>query len=267
VHLTEGFDFLGFHVRRFGNGKLIIKPSTAAVQRIRERLRTEMRALRGANAAAVLQRLNPIIRGWAAYYRSVVSKHVFTTLDAYVWWLAFKWAVRSHRNKPKHWVKARYFGAFNTARRDNWVFGDRATGAYLTKFAWTKIVRHQMVDGYASPDDPKLAGYWAARRRRSSPPPLNRDGRRLITRQRGRCPLCGNLLLPATTEPQHPDDWEQWITATRQAVRAKALTLHAGRDEQDDLVVLHLVHADCARHHARRGSPALQHARNAPGLA
>ena len=105
--------------------KLIIKPSKAAVQRIRERLRTEMRAPRGANAAAVLQRLNPVIRGWAAYYRTVVSKRVFTTLDSYVWWLAFKWAVRSHRNKPKHWVKSRYFGAFNKARRDNWVFGDR----------------------------------------------------------------------------------------------------------------------------------------------
>jgi RNA-directed DNA polymerase len=70
------------------------------MQRIRERSRTEMRVLRGTNAAAVLQRLNPIIRGWAAYYRTVVSKHAFTTLVAYVWWLAFKWAVRSHRNKP-----------------------------------------------------------------------------------------------------------------------------------------------------------------------
>jgi RNA-directed DNA polymerase len=266
VHLTEGFDFLGFHIRRYANGKLIIKPSKAAVRRIRERLRTEMRALRGANAAAVLQRLNPIIRGWAAYYRTVVSQHAFTTLDAYVWWLAFKWAVRSHRNKPKHWVRARYFGAFNAARRDNWVFGDRATGAYLTKFAWTKIVRHQMVDGFASPDDPKLTGYWAARRRRSKPP-LNRDGQRLIMRQRGRCPLCGNLLLHADTEPQHPDEWAQWITATRKAVRAKALNIHAGRGGSDDHLMLHLVHADCARWHARRGSPALLPTRGTSGLA
>ncbi|WP_268952039.1 group II intron maturase-specific domain-containing protein [Saccharopolyspora elongata] len=267
VHLTEGFDFLGFHVRRYANGKLIIKPSKAAVQRIRNRLRTEMRSLRGANAASVLQRLNPVIRGWAAYYRTVVSKHVFTTLDAYVWWLVFKWAVRSHRNKPKHWVKARYFGAFNKARRDNWVFGDRHTGAYLTKFAWTKIVRHQMVDSYASPDDPKLTGYWTARRRRSGKPPLNRDGQHMIARQRGRCPLCGNLLLHANAEPQHPDEWEQWITATRKAVRAKALTVHMGRGESDDRAVLHLVHADCARQHARRGSPALLHARDTSGLA
>jgi RNA-directed DNA polymerase len=267
VHLSEGFDFLGFNVRRYPNGKLIIKPSKAAVQRIRKRLRTEMRALRGANSAAVLQKLNPIIRGWAAYYRTVVAKHVFTTLDAYLWWLAFKWAVRGHRNKPKHWVTARYFGAFNPARRDNWVFGDRHTGAYLTKFAWTKIVRHQMVDGFASPDDPTLTGYWATRRRRHNTTPLNRDGRRLITRQRGRCPLCGTLLLAAAAEPQHPDEWEQWITATRKAVRAKALTVQPGRGESDGLTVLHLVHADCARRHARRGNPALHHPRDTSGLA
>jgi RNA-directed DNA polymerase len=67
VHLTEGFDFLGVNVRRYRNGKLLIKPSPTAVKRIRKRLATEMRTLRGSNAAAVIARLNPIIRGWAAY--------------------------------------------------------------------------------------------------------------------------------------------------------------------------------------------------------
>jgi RNA-directed DNA polymerase len=61
VHLDDGVDFLGFNVRRY-RGKLLIKPGTAAVKRIRERLSTEMRALRGHNAAMVLIRLNPIIR-------------------------------------------------------------------------------------------------------------------------------------------------------------------------------------------------------------
>jgi len=71
VCLDGGFDFLGFNVRRY-RGKLLIKPSKAAVRQVRERLRTELRSLRGTNAAAVLQRLNPIIRGWSAYYRGVV---------------------------------------------------------------------------------------------------------------------------------------------------------------------------------------------------
>src|ERR1022692_1985765 len=81
VRLDEGFDFLGFNVRRYPNRKLLIKPSKAAVRRIRERLASEMRTLRGGNAMAVIARLNPVIRGWAAYYRGVVSCQVFGSLD------------------------------------------------------------------------------------------------------------------------------------------------------------------------------------------
>jgi RNA-directed DNA polymerase len=67
-------------VRRY-RGTLLITPSRQAVRRIRERLSTEMRSLRGTNAEAVIARLNPIIRGWTAYYRNAVSSKVFTDLD------------------------------------------------------------------------------------------------------------------------------------------------------------------------------------------
>lgn len=83
VHVEQGFDFLGFNIRRY-RGKLLIKPSSVAVKRIRQRLAGEVRSLRGTNAEAVIRRLNPIIRGWAAYYRSVVSKQVFSTVDNHV---------------------------------------------------------------------------------------------------------------------------------------------------------------------------------------
>jgi RNA-directed DNA polymerase len=119
VTLDDGFDFLGFTVRRQSD-KLLIKPSKAALRRIRERLRTEMSALRGANATAVIVRLNPIIRGWAAYYRTVVSNDAFTVLDRYLWRLTYKWAKHGHPNKPRHWIINRYFGAFNKSRRDRW---------------------------------------------------------------------------------------------------------------------------------------------------
>ncbi len=57
VHLEEGgFDFLGFNVRRYHGRLVLIKPSKEAVRRIRKRLRTEMRALRGSNAAGVLKK-------------------------------------------------------------------------------------------------------------------------------------------------------------------------------------------------------------------
>jgi RNA-directed DNA polymerase len=84
VHLDDGVDFLGFNVRRY-RGKLLIKPSKTAVKRIKARLSAEMKALRGHNAQMVLIRLNPIIRGWSAYYRHCVSARVFNELDWHMW--------------------------------------------------------------------------------------------------------------------------------------------------------------------------------------
>ena len=113
MHLSEGFDFLGFNIRRYA-AKLLIKPSTAAIRRLRKRLATEMRRLRGSNAGAVLARLNPIIRGWAAYYRGAVSSKTFGELDDYAWKLTWRWAKRSHSGKPKGWVTDRYFWFFSS---------------------------------------------------------------------------------------------------------------------------------------------------------
>jgi RNA-directed DNA polymerase len=241
VTLDQGFDFLGFTVRR-QSGKLLIKPSKAALRRIRERLRTEMRALRGANAATVLFRLNPIIRGWAAYYRTAVSSEAFSALDRYLWRLTYKWAKHGHPNKSKHWVVNRYFGAFNKARRDRWVFGDRASGAYLTKFAWTGIDR--MVKGASSPDDAALAQYWANRRRRAVPQPMDQLSLRLLTKQAGRCPSCGDLLLHADHPPQTPFEGERWVRVTGKALRKQSL-IYRKRDGSGETSSLRLTHARC----------------------
>src|SRR4029077_14523633 len=103
----------------------------------------------------------------------------------------------------------RYFGRYNKSRQDHWVLGDRASGAYMPKLAWTKIVRHPLIRGRASPDDPAQASYWAERRRKSRPL-LDPSTLSLLRRQNGRCPLCGDLLLHADREPQSPHEWEQW---------------------------------------------------------
>ena len=58
--------------------------------------------MHGSNAAAVIFRLNPIVRGWPAYYRSVVSGRIFTGLDHHVWHLTYRWARRSHPNKSSN---------------------------------------------------------------------------------------------------------------------------------------------------------------------
>ena len=264
VTLDQGFDFLGFNARRY-HGKLLIKPSKAAVRRIRERLRSEVRSLRGANAQAVIARLNPIIRGWSAYYRTAVSSEVFAALDHYLWKLTYKWAKHSHPNKPTRWIIRRYFGAFNRSRQDRWVFGDRDSGVYLLRFSWTKIVRHQMVRGTSSPDDPALASYWADRRRKG-PRQLDIASLRLLQAQHGRCPQCGDLLLDADRPPQSPRQWEQWLTVTRKAVIHNAIVLRA--DGKPDEATLRLLHAHCHRALARKHkSPALLPANEPSGLA
>jgi RNA-directed DNA polymerase len=245
VHLDDGVDFLGFNVRRY-RGKLLIKPSKAAVKRIRERLSAEMTALRGSNAQAVLIRLNPIIRGWSAYYRHCVSARVFNELDNHVWKLTYKWATWTHPHKGKRWVTSRYFGAYNPARRDRWVFGDRDSGAYLHKFAWTKITRHTLVKGWAAPDDPALASYWAARRRRGRPP-LAPPWLRMLQRQDGRCPPCGGLLLHADKEPQHPDEWEQWARAVPRAITSQAIAPDTEPGNNGRPAALRLIHTGCRR--------------------
>ena len=143
------------------------------------------------------------------------------------------------------------------------MFGNRA-GAddggsvpHLIKFGWTPIVRHQMVTGTASPDDPDLIDYWAARRRRVTPP-LDSYNLRLLTRQDGRCPLCRDHLLSPAQPPQSPRDWERWWQGVaRRAIAAEHLVHHDG-DGTKDVKRTRLIHASCRRelHTRTRRMPA-----------
>ncbi|WTO35960.1 group II intron reverse transcriptase/maturase [Streptomyces achromogenes] len=250
VHLEDGFDFLGFNLRRYPVGKLLIKPSKAAVKRHRERLSEVMHGLRGSNEKAVIVKLNPIIRGWAAYYRGVVAAEVFKDIDIHMWKLTYKWARFRHPKKSKHWISGRYFGKYNKFRNDYWVFGDRDSGTFLVKSSWTPIVRHTLVKGAASRDDPSLTEYWIKRRRRIKPA-LDSYNLRLLDRQEGRCPLCGENVLTPYQPPQSPLEWERWWKViARKAISADYLR-HVGRmTPRGDQT--RLVHAECARRHAAR---------------
>jgi RNA-directed DNA polymerase len=161
-------------------------------------------------------------------------------------------------------VIARYYGTFNKARRDQWVFGDRSNGAYLRKFAWTRIIRHQIVKGAASLDDPALTAYWANRRRKTPPPLIGGASLRLIGAQDGRCWLCGGSLLPADDQPQSPHEWEQWLAAVRTTTTKVAVRKDGSSNETEP----RLIHAHCRERHTRNGnSPALLPANEPSGLA
>ncbi|WP_370949242.1 group II intron maturase-specific domain-containing protein [Amycolatopsis sp. cg5] len=260
VHLDEGYDFLGFNIRRY-NGKLLIKPSREAVFRIKRRLRAEIRGHRGHETKALLRTLNPIVRGWAAYYRTVVSKKIFQDLDHYVFHLLYRWGLHRHPNKSRRWIVSRYFGRFNKSRNEKWVFGDHVTGAYLHHFGWTKIVRHIMVTGTSSVDDPTLTDYWADRRRRRFSP-VDNTTLRLLKQQQGTCWVCGDYLLHADRQPESPQEWERWLRVVKKAMRSN----HIATRPPDEPIKeqIYLIHAYCRTGFRRQDQSS---ARSPSGLA
>jgi RNA-directed DNA polymerase len=129
------------------------------------------------------------------------------------------------------------------------VFGDHDSGAYLRKFAWTKIVRHEMVTGTASPDDPTLADYWAERQHKGSLSLVDVRTRRALREQQGRCPLCRDFLLHAEHEPRSPRGWEQWLTTVRKAIKHHAIAEPATIGGPPDDIRIRLVHAQCLKLH------------------
>lgn len=243
--IDAGFDFLSFTIRRYyvqGGTKVLTRPSREALKKIRRRNADELRVLRGASPAEVVGTLNPIIRGQAFYFRPGASKKAYQALDNHLWQHLYKWARRRHPKKSRRWVTARYFGLFHPTRSNQWVFGDRDSGAYLQYYAWTKIVRHVPVPGRHSPDDPALAQYWADRRRKRKPPQIAETWQRDLRIQQGLCPLCGEPLLYVDRPPDSLTQWETWYRGIRKALAHQAIT-----ERGSGRTTYRLVHTHCAR--------------------
>ncbi len=201
VHLTEGFNFLGFNIRHHAapqtsksGYKLLIKPSRESVAQIRSNLRQNWIDLKGHSVHDVIQRLNPIIRGQANYYRIGVASETFSALDNWMFQRQVRWVNHTHPNKPTHWKKERYWGRLKQARQDYWVFGNKQTGAYLWKYSWFPIQRHTLVKGSASQDDPTLRNYWE-KRATAGAKSLSFRFQEVARRQGFRCEVCGDSLF------------------------------------------------------------------------
>jgi RNA-directed DNA polymerase len=172
AHITEGFDFLGQHVRRYPNGKLFIKPARKSIRSLLVRVKEIIREHDGSTAHLLIVRLNPVIRGWASYHRHVVSKRIFARVDATIFRMLWKWARARHPRKPRRWIKRKYFERVGT--RDWWFFGESADKEprfqHLRLFhaAAVRIVRHVLVKSDVNPYDPRWAKYLEQRSSRRS---------------------------------------------------------------------------------------------------
>src|SRR5208283_3474664 len=58
THITEGFDFLGQHIRRYPNGKLLIKPARKSIRSLLVRVKEIIRAHYGSTAHLLIVHLN-----------------------------------------------------------------------------------------------------------------------------------------------------------------------------------------------------------------
>lgn len=196
-HIQEGFNFLGFNLRHYPvtsrtGWKLLIKPSKESVEDFKYRLKQEWFKLIGQNVGAVVKKLRPIIVGWGNYYRTVVSKETFNSLDNWMFNRTYRWCKRTHPHKGFDWIRKTYFGRRLAGRQHNWIFGGEK--GYLPKLAWIPIKRHILVKHEASPDDPSLLAYWEWRdEKKAELLPTSRQ-RELAKRQKGRCSHCQESL-------------------------------------------------------------------------
>jgi len=173
VHLRDGFDFLGFNVRHYkdrradSGWKLLITPSKRSVEKLKEKLRAIWRRGLHWPLDILLLQLNPVVRGWANYFRAHVATATFNELDRWMFHRQVRYVKRVHSRKNWSWLRSRYWSGQHPTRRDRWIFAAPDTGRYLLKFRWVRIRRHTLVKGSASPDDPALQEYWAWRRARA----------------------------------------------------------------------------------------------------
>ena len=170
VHLDEGFDFLGFNLRRYRNGKLLIKPSKAAIKRFRNGSPTRC-AHCAAQRAAVIATAQPDHSGLGRLLPGGgVQQGVRTRWTTTCGSSPTSGPARATRTSRRTGSSAATSAGSTSSGTTGGCSATATTGAYLPKLAWTDIVRHTLVTGRASPDDPALTDYWAARRRKVKPP-------------------------------------------------------------------------------------------------
>jgi RNA-directed DNA polymerase len=169
THISQGFDFLGFNVRKYGQ-KLLTKPAKKNVKEFVNTIRADIKANATAKTETLINLLNPKIRGWANYYRHGVSKATFSKVDCDIFKAIWAWSKRRHPCKGQSWIKNKYFCR---VEHDNWVFNaglQPAGGRYkllrLMRTTAIPIVRHIKVRAEAQPYDPKYYEYFESRARR-----------------------------------------------------------------------------------------------------
>jgi RNA-directed DNA polymerase len=164
THINDGFDFLGFNVRKYKN-KCLTKPKKDSVKSIYSSIRECVTSNKTVTRKRLIQMIKPKIKGWANFFSHAASKRTFALLDNKMFKLLWKWACHRHPNKSKHWIKKQYF---QSKGNQHWVFmaTDKTTQIELPRFDATKIIRHNKVISLSNPYDREWDTYFDKRARK-----------------------------------------------------------------------------------------------------
>ena len=200
VHIDEGFNYLGFNARHY-NGKLLIKPQKEKVLAFCKKIGETIRKLKSVKQETLIQKLNPILRGFANYYQGKVSKKTFSYIGHRVWKYLWNWCKRRHLKRRLKWVKKKYF---REIRGVDWTFCCETEGRkgkkrflFLYDIAKTPIIRHVKVKGTLSPFDPDEAEYWEKRRTKLGNTKWAKGSKyeQVAKQQNWKCPNCEKHLI------------------------------------------------------------------------
>ncbi len=161
-HMNDGFDFLGFNVRKYKD-KLLIKPANSSISKIKSKIRDLIEMNKTIKTEDLIRQLNPILRGWGINYRHVVSKAIFGKIDHEIWKMTWQWAKRRHPKKMLKWIKIKYFQSIGSRR---WVFREKDNPISLLKLSDIPIRRHIKIKANANPYDPEWHEYFIKRSQR-----------------------------------------------------------------------------------------------------
>ncbi len=161
THINDGFDFLGFNIRKYKN-KCLTKPKKEAVKSIYKGIRELVTCNKSISQKLLIHLLKPKIKGWANFYCHSASKRIFTSLDNIIFKLLWRWAKRRHRNKNQKWIRLKYFKQIGNR---NWVFActDNNVIRMIPRFDATRIVRHTKVKSKANLYDKDWESYFTKR--------------------------------------------------------------------------------------------------------
>nr|WP_280454506.1 group II intron reverse transcriptase/maturase [Nocardia brasiliensis] len=113
-HIDEGFDFLGWRIRRrawrnrTGKRAVYTYPSKKALASIVDKVRALTRRRNHRTLADLLRRLNPTLRGWCNYFHHGVSSRTFGYLDHYAYWRVVGWLRKRHLGLNMHTLVRRF---------------------------------------------------------------------------------------------------------------------------------------------------------------